>query len=267
MDEVAGLSPAFLHIPLSKGYVAIVDKHNHEWLSKMSWHAEDNQHGGFIARHRYRCDDYTGKRVRSKVMSRLIMEKKLGRKLASIEVVDHKNGDTLDNLESNLRLCSNPQNVKNRRKVSETNPYKGITLLPDGRWRAGIRAEEVGRSLGVYTLPEDAARAYDAAARFYYGEFARTNFEGTEALSYEELRKRAKQSNMQKFTRGITKYRGVSKDKSRFVALIRVEKKTVRVSTHATELEAAIARDDAVHAHGLNVPLNFPERFAAPAPP
>lgn len=95
------------------------------------------------------------------------------------EIVDHINGNGLDNRRSNLRLCSQLQNMGNRDKSRNSNqPFKGIRFQTDKPrkkpWRACIGKE--CQYLGHFATAEEAARAYDAAAIQRYGEFALLNF-------------------------------------------------------------------------------------------
>lgn len=97
---------------------------------------------------------------------------------------DHRNGNGLDNRRSNLRIATHSQNLANQpsRLVRKGRPtqskFKGVTHL-EGRlrpWRATISVHRKQHFLGYHPNEVDAARAYDAAARLYFGEFAHTNF-------------------------------------------------------------------------------------------
>ena len=92
------------------------------------------------------------------------------------EVVDHIDGDTLNNSRSNLRLCTNSQNIRNM-KPRAGKRFKGISLIArSGMYRAQIMYQRVKINLGNYPTAEAAAMAYDAHARKLDGEFARCNF-------------------------------------------------------------------------------------------
>lgn len=89
--------------------------------------------------------------------------------------VDHKNGNTLDCRRDNLRPSTQAQNARNMRRKSKATPYKGICSNPPG-WAAQIRENGKKVHLGQFKTPEEAARAYDEAARRIHGEFACVNF-------------------------------------------------------------------------------------------
>ena len=92
--------------------------------------------------------------------------------------IDHINGDKSDNRINNLRVASNQENSRN--KVSRPNSsskYKGVSWHKVvKKWRASFMDGYKSIYLGCYTSEEEAARAYDKAARERYGEYARLNF-------------------------------------------------------------------------------------------
>lgn len=92
------------------------------------------------------------------------------------EIVDHINGDGLDNRRGNLRLATVGQNRANSRKIKiGHSKYKGVTVRK-GFWNGVIRYGGKTHHLGTFATEEDAARAYDKRAFELHGEFAKLNF-------------------------------------------------------------------------------------------
>lgn len=91
--------------------------------------------------------------------------------------VDHKNGNTLDNTRENIRVCTQKENSKNRRKVNKvcTSKYKGVHKAASGSWVAMIRVNYKRYYLGSFKNEVDAALAYNKAAVQHFGEFAQLN--------------------------------------------------------------------------------------------
>jgi endogenous inhibitor of DNA gyrase (YacG/DUF329 family) len=98
--------------------------------------------------------------------------------------VDHKNGDPLDNRRENLRSANDFEQARNTKKKrlarGATSRFKGVYYARQKRgskrWIAMIRVDGIRRWLGGFESEDEAARAYDAAARSAYGEFASLNF-------------------------------------------------------------------------------------------
>jgi hypothetical protein len=93
-------------------------------------------------------------------------------------LVDHRDGDGLNNTRANLRLCSNAENMRNSgRKRTNTSGFKGVIHhKKTGKWVARITVNDQEKHLGLFPTREAAARAYDDAARRLHGAFALTNF-------------------------------------------------------------------------------------------
>jgi hypothetical protein len=92
--------------------------------------------------------------------------------------VDHKNCDSLDNRRSNLRLATRSENIQNRRKKKNTTSrFIGVNFSkPESKWRSRITYQGKRIALGRFDSEIEAAKAYDQAAKKYYGQFARLNF-------------------------------------------------------------------------------------------
>jgi hypothetical protein len=159
---------AFRKIPLTKGKYAIVDVDDYKHLSKYKWHVKEGKNTFYAVRH------YYFKSVHKHVcMHREII------KAPDNLFVDHINLNGLDNRKANLRLATKTQNSQNvpktRRKTSSK--YKGVSYQTRDRvWRAKIKIKRRDKHLGSFKNEIDAAKAYDRAARKYFGEFARPNF-------------------------------------------------------------------------------------------
>lgn len=91
--------------------------------------------------------------------------------------VDHIDHDKRNNRPSNLRECTREQNQCNRHVQSNnTSGYKGVDWRKDReKWRTRIKLSGKPKHIGYYSNKHDAARAYNLAAKMYYGEFALLN--------------------------------------------------------------------------------------------
>jgi len=98
-------------------------------------------------------------------------------------LIDHINGDGLDNRRSNLRLASASENQWNRAKgtAPSTSKYKGVYWNKEKcAWQAQIRIPgDRNLYIGRFDTEQAAADAYDARVRDLRGEFGVTNARGT----------------------------------------------------------------------------------------
>jgi hypothetical protein len=150
-------------IQLTKGFVALVDDADYEWLSRQKWQASWNG-GNWYA-------------VKTDVIGTMYMHRAIAN-APSGSVVDHVDGNTLNNQRCNLRTCSQSENMQNRGKTkTNTSGYKGVTWHRNrNKFLAQIKVNNKNIYLGYFKSAEDAARAYDEAAKKHHGAFAYYNF-------------------------------------------------------------------------------------------
>lgn len=145
--------------PLTKGFVVIVDASDASFLRQHRWQAAKR------ASLTYVIGEFFGEKV---LLHRAILG------LAHpLDRADHKNHFGTDNRRENLRPCTNSQNLGNTRlQLRSKSGFKGVQWhSASGKWLVRCR----GQYLGLFEKPEDGARAYDAAAKEAFGEFAYLN--------------------------------------------------------------------------------------------
>lgn len=156
-------------IKLTQNRWAMVDAEDYDELSNRKWKLLRYKNGLQYA-HRCLWDKKT-KEQGSERMHRTIMKAKKG------ELIDHINGNGLDNRKSNLRFCTHNQNLFNRGSGGGTSRFKGVRFHKRNKnWNAYVTVNGKSMHVGVFDSEEDAARAYDKAAKKYHGEFAWCNF-------------------------------------------------------------------------------------------
>jgi hypothetical protein len=159
----------FRRITLGEGLFTIVDQKDFYQLNNFRWCAKGDGQCIYAVRFVIEAD----KRAKIVTMHREMMDAPPGL------LVDHKNGDTLDNRRTNLRLATRSQNMSNRRKMKTKTSSQYIGVCFDkrsGRWIAKINHNNKKIWLGRFDSEIEAAKAYDQAAKKYHGEFARLNF-------------------------------------------------------------------------------------------
>ena len=88
------------------------------------------------------------------------------------EVVDHIDGNTLNNKIENLRAATKSDNKANS-KPHKGRSTKGAYRLKSGKYMSVIQKEGVRKYLGVFDTEEEAAMEYAKAAPHIHGEFAK----------------------------------------------------------------------------------------------
>lgn len=174
--------PAPCLIPLPGGLFTLVSPEDFDRATAHRWHVKrkKSQPGKLYVQRTIRLGSGRTARKTAETLHRFIVGARPG------EVVDHRNGNGLDNQRLNLRHATNRQNAQNVTLSAnqKRGGFKGVSWNPRAKkWQAAISGGPVkpnGRRarvyLGVFVDPADAARAYDAAAREHFGEWASLNF-------------------------------------------------------------------------------------------
>lgn len=136
--------------------------------------------------------------------------------------------------------------------------FKGVASLAEGVWRATINVDNKQRHLGSYESPASAARAYDCAARYFWGEGnCYLNFpDDDDAPDVKEKVFSALDPEMgrrEKLVVAISKkpamtksgFKGVAAKGSKWHARIRVNGKLRHIGSFESPVEAAKAYDAA----------------------
>lgn len=155
-------------IALTQGKIAIVDDEDFEILNKYNWHAHKNKSGLFYAIRRAKINEkWTHIKMHREIMN-----------AAWYQLVDHKDGNTLNNMRLNLRIATKSQNAANRTThIRTSSKFKGVSWHKyRERWQAYITQSYKTYYLGLYNNEEEAARVYDLKAKELFGEYAKLNF-------------------------------------------------------------------------------------------
>jgi hypothetical protein len=157
------------HIKSTNGYLILIDVSDFKKASQFKWYVMELKRGFTIVR-TIRKTFPNGKKEKMVLLSRFLTSAPGGM------VVDHINGNTLDNTQNNLRVCKNCENLWNAFKPKGASKYKGVCFNKQtNQWQAEIQVHKKRIWLGRHNSEEEAARAYDDAAIIYHNQYARLN--------------------------------------------------------------------------------------------
>lgn len=145
---------AFVRVTTTSGKSFIVDKNDVAAISGHTW-----------------CISVTGYAV-SNIGGKV---QKLHRFLLSVPagmVVDHINGDPLDNRRENLRICTKKENSRNLKKKPGDSVSTGVQQKKNGKYRARIMVDRQEIAIGTFDTAEEAIAARRKAEAEYFGGYA-----------------------------------------------------------------------------------------------
>ena len=216
------------YIQLKHG-TAIIDEQDFDRINQYKWNSVDNDGMG----KRY----YAACKIRGMTvyMHRMVMGAQSG------EMVDHIDGNGLNNSRRNLRFVVPSQNNMNQRvREDNTSGHKGISWCPDReKYQVYVNIDRKRKSLGRYRTLEEAIYVRDRAVKEHYGEFARENTSLPKDAKIEPQRAipRTLRRTGNNNSSGKT---GVTKHKGKWKATITIDGKVKHIGTFA-DLDLAIA--------------------------
>lgn len=153
-------------IPLTQRKVATIDAVDYERVSRFKWCASR------VGKQWYAYRKDRGRTLR---LHQFIMNPPKGK------VVDHANGNGLDNRRENLRVCTkleNAWNKKRRKQQGAGSQFIGVypCQRPAGKWCIKIQCDGEVTNLSPFDTPEEAARVRDRKAVEFFGDYAILNF-------------------------------------------------------------------------------------------
>jgi len=151
----------YIEFPLTKGFITKIDREDLEGISKFKWQSQRTSKNFVYAGASIKQEDGNWKRIS---LHRFILN------VPKNSVIDHINGDQLDNRKANLRICGQSLNRLNS-IGSGKSKYKGVQLRDRlTPWRASIKLSNGKyKHLGSYKTEIEAALAYNKAAKIEYG--------------------------------------------------------------------------------------------------
>lgn len=136
-----------------------------DW-SKISCHRWMIDYNGYAMSRRKMIDGISSKEIS---MHRLILG------CDTSQMVDHKNRNRIDNRKNNIRIATPVENSRNKKPYG-VSKYSGVSYVAKKYICAAI-CTGGGKKiyLGTFKTEEEAALAYNEAAKKYFGEFANLN--------------------------------------------------------------------------------------------
>lgn len=160
------MRPSLIKIMVGDDKVMLIDGRDHQRIKHLKWHLHSS---GYICRAVWRENN---RKQGCVFLHREVLPCPEGK------VVDHINGNKLDNRRHNLRLATHSQNCANSViRQDNTSGYIGVSAVSNSnKWRAYVRNNGKPLYLGLFNSKEEAATTRDKKALELFGEYAKLNF-------------------------------------------------------------------------------------------
>lgn len=162
-----------LCVPLTRGMMALASVEDKPWIEKYNWSAQRCDKAFYAVR---RSVDHPSGKSGLVLMHREVL------RMGGDKLVDHQDGNTLNNRRDNLREASTAQNAYNKTRTTKSRRFQsssmGVVWHPEANqsrpWRAYITKNRKIIHLGYFETELEAKQARDEAARKLHGVFAAT---------------------------------------------------------------------------------------------
>lgn len=154
---------------ISKGVKVKIDREDLERVSEKTWRVTK----GTTGRPRVVTSIRTPEGIRNVTLGRFLMDPPKKK-----QVYPRRFNEGLDYRKGNLVICTvkERQRLLSKRRVKTSSKFKGVSFSKaDKKWKAGIEVNGKGINLGHFKDEKDAARAYNAAAKKFFGDIAYQN--------------------------------------------------------------------------------------------
>jgi AP2-like factor (euAP2 lineage) len=174
------MSKPWCYLDLSTGGKVKVDKEDLPRLSQHSWRTTK----GTTGRPRVVTSIRGPKGSRQITLGKFLMNPEKGK-----QVYPRRFNEGLDYRKDNLVVCTlkERQRLLPKNRIKQSSDFRGVSFSKNNKkWRAGIEVKGKSINLGHFTTEEAAAKAYNEAAKKYFGEIAYQNRVGKKTNERKE---------------------------------------------------------------------------------
>jgi len=167
------------HIVISSGFKVRIDREDRKRVSNHTWRVTE----GTTGRRRVVTSIRKGEKIKTITLGKFLLAPPKGK-----QVYPRRFNNELDYRKSNLIVCTlkERQRLLPKKKIQTSSVFKGVSFNRKRKlWRAAIEVSSKSIYLGDFKTEEQAALAYNIAARKYFGAIAYQNPVGKKVLMRE----------------------------------------------------------------------------------